>query len=236
MTLGTLIGSPLGILMIGVVLLYLAFYTKFFSGLKTAGKGVGGAFGVLLVGGLIYFVATGGFSGAQVNNPSTPDNTDVIGTISLQMSAGTINGSTTGAYLNPSKDGYTFYIPNAQIADKEPINATVTIYRTNVKDAGVIRVTCQSADQTISGVTSNNLVSKTNGFIGLTLDGAGVNDGFNSVYYDVAFPVGTNSESVKISYPQDETFERGMTPYTTQSPVVCDANGKQFVMLNEAAN
>mgnify|MGYP003572656244 FL=1 len=206
----TVVGSPLGLKVNTALMVMLVL-----------GVVVGGA-------GYSYEYAMGLLGTATVTDIAAEEQASAVGNVEVALSAGLSNATTTEDYLNDAEDQMTIYSADANIADGEEYSATVTITRSNVADAGLVRVTCTIPDKEISGVTADNLAEKTSGKIDLDLNDGGTHLDDNTVYWDEPFAVADNSETVTIAFDQEETYHDGMVDMDDYVDVNCDAAGVPF--------
>lgn len=157
--------------------------------------------------------------------------TSFTGNLDITLSNGLVNASTDDDYLNDDKDIIKIYVADSDIDDGESISFDATIERELASEDAVVMVTCTIPDKEISGVTADNIAEKTGGEIDLTIDSSGSHSNDNTVYKRVVFSEGTGSQTVTISFEQEETYQDGMEDFKDEAEVNCDADGTSFKAL-----
>jgi hypothetical protein len=187
---------------------------------------------------VVWGVATGSIAGLSgLTASSAVPQTDTVGIVDVRLSNGIVNSSVVGAdndYLNDAEDLMTIYVTDSEIADGDEIYFNATIERNVVEKAGAIAIECSIADKEISGVTADNLAQKTNGKVDLDVRLAGESGdqgthvGNNKVTRILPMAEGTAVATITVAFDQEETYEDGMTPYSSYVDVVCSASGTPF--------
>jgi hypothetical protein len=191
---------------------------------------------IVTIGGFILTGGLGAISGLSTGSVLA-DNQDA-GDVTVVLSGGVVGTTTSLDYYHDTfggnDDEVKFYVTDASVADGGYINVTATIERTSVKDATTIEVSCNAPDQEISGITADSLVEKTNGEVDLTIGGSGTHRNDNTVVKNVAYAEGDASETVVISFEQEETYQDAMSELDDQYVISCTANGVPFAITNIA--
>jgi hypothetical protein len=184
--------------------------------------------------GVIQGWASGVGLGTATITPTAPEEvSSVTGEVTITMSDGLSNATTTEDYLNDAEDFMTIYSADASINDGEEYAFNVTIERQYVSEDANIKVTCKSEDKELSGVTADNIIEKTGGQIDLDFVGAtstGTHSDDNTVWSYVAMAEGTGSATIQVKMDAEETYHDGMGDLDDYADVECDADGTPFTL------
>lgn len=191
--------------------------------------------GALIVIGLIIyfgFIAPSKEPAQIVTEPTIE-----YGELSVILSDGLSNVTTTEDYLNDEKDVMTIYSADANIADDEDYAFNVSIERSEIAEAVNLKVTCTAPDKELSGVTDKNLIDKDSGQVDIEFIGAsstGTHSSDNSVWAYVPMAEGTGSAEIQVTAEHVEAYHDGMTDMDDFAEVVCDVEGVSFKLIIKA--
>lgn len=186
--------------------------------------------------GALWSMATATITGEVAEAPAV-EGVSTFGAISVQLSDGIVNASsatgrtTTEDYLNDAEDFMTFYSADASIIDGEEYIFNATIQRSAIAEDANLKVTCASPDKELSGVTADNLITKTAGQINLDYLGTtstGTHSTDNEVWTYVAFAEGVGSQEIEIGFDHVEAYHDGMADLDDYVDVTCDVEGVPF--------
>ena len=157
----------------------------------------------------------------------------VTGAVTVTLSDGLSNATTTEDYLNDDEDFMTIYSADASIADGEEYAFNATIQRQFISEDANILVTCTVPDKELAGVTADNIAEKTGGqidldYVGTTSTGTHSTD--NTVWTYLALAEGTGSGNIQIKFDAEETYHDGMADLDDYVDVTCDADGTPFTL------
>lgn len=144
----------------------------------------------------------------------------------MKVSAGAVGAETGADVITNNDHNMAIYVADADVADNQYINYTLTLERTaELDDAGGAEVECFYNTEFVSGSTTYNLVSlDADNQVEVTIDGSGTQTA-NSVSKIVEFSAGSASATAVVQVKQDETGHDAMTTKQSLSSY-CSAGGQ----------